>query len=63
MPATQNSEDVLMQDDAATITPSSRDQDVAIDKDGRTTKDLPTLAQLIFTACESCYYCGGKFVG
>lgn len=32
-------------------------------EDGQTTKDLPTLAELIFTACDSCFYCGGKFVG
>lgn len=63
MPATQNGEDVPMEGDTATITPSSRDQDTGADKDGRKAKDLPTLAQLIFAACDSCFYCGGKFVG
>ncbi|TLD18349.1 hypothetical protein E2P81_ATG12144 [Venturia nashicola] len=59
MPATQNGEDISMRDDTATITPSSRDQDVATDKDSHTDTDLPTLAQLIFAACDSCFYCGG----
>ncbi|KAE9985451.1 hypothetical protein EG328_007443 [Venturia inaequalis] len=49
MSATQNGEDASMEGDT--------------NEDGQTTKDLPTLAELIFTACDSCFYCGGKFVG
>lgn len=63
MPATQNDGDVLMESDTTMITPSSQDQDNGTDKDNRKAKDLPTLAQLIFAACDSCFYCGGKFVG
>lgn len=63
MPATQTGEDVSMEGNTTSITPSSRDQDVASDKDERATQDVPTLAQLIFAACDSCFYCGGKFVG
>ena len=32
--------------------------------DGDSDKDHPlSLARLLFTACDSCVYCGGKFVG
>ncbi|QDS71860.1 hypothetical protein FKW77_010011 [Venturia effusa] len=49
--------------DTTTKTSSSRDQDIEIDKDSGQAQDLPTLAQLLFAACDSCFYCGGKFMG
>jgi len=45
-----------------TATACTRDQDIGTNIEDQARK-LPTLAQLIFAACDSCIYCGGKFVG
>lgn len=52
-----------MGDDVATVMPSTQDQDNGADKEGVQVRKLPTLAQLVFAACDTCIYCGGKFVG
>lgn len=61
----QYREEVPNGDDATTITSDAQDQNEEADKDSedQQVEKLPTLAQLVFSACDSCLYCGGKFVG